>query len=110
MPDGLEFSYLHHGLIAAVVTRTISHESNETPARPECAIGSQFVNNIAYILNHFDILPFAVSADVVSFSDAAPFEDGADGRAMVFHKKPVAHIATVTIDGQRLTFQRIENH
>jgi hypothetical protein len=29
---------------------------------------------------------------------------------MVFHKKPVAHIATVTIDGQRLTFQRIENH
>ena len=58
---------------------SISHEIDKTSTRPEYAIRSQFVNYIAYILDYFDILSFAIASNVISFPDAAAFDYGADG-------------------------------
>ncbi len=58
-------------------------------------------------LHDFEVGLLVVSAYVIYFAFLAFAHNEVDSLAVVFHVKPVAHVAAVTVDGQTLSFKDI---
>ena len=65
------------------------------------------IENSGHDLNIFVLVS---SADVVSFARNTLFISEPNRRAMVVNKYPVAHIAPVAVNGQRLVVYRVGDH
>ena len=88
--------------VAAVVAGAVLDEGDQASARAEPASGRISSSRSQMVWTTSMLVALAVAADVVGLADAAAFEHGADGGAVVFDKEPVAHVPAVAVDGQRL--------
>jgi hypothetical protein len=60
-------------------------------------------------VHHIQIGFFVPAAHVIGFTQASLCQHGADGAAMVFHIQPVADLLAITVNGQGLASQRIQD-
>ena len=72
--------------------------------------GDEFVEESADGGDDLFVGALVASADVVGFADATGGEDCADGGAVVADVEPVADLEAVTVNGERLAFQRMKDH
>ena len=61
------------------------------------------VDGVDEHLDDVDVLPLVEAADVIGVGNLSLMENDVDGTSMIFNIEPVAHVLTLTIDGQRLT-------
>src|SRR5437868_1667475 len=88
----------------------IFYIGDELAMRHDGIVGADVVENGADGFDYFDIGLFVASANLVSLADSAFGQHGANGVAVISNVHPVAHIFPVTVNGQRLTLARIQNH
>ena len=67
----------------------------------------QTIDSLDNNLNDVDVLPLVEASDVVGIGNLTLMENHIDGTGMILNIQPVAHILTLTIDGQRLTMADI---
>lgn len=72
-------------------------------------VWTQFVEQCAKGMHHFDVLLLIMAADVVGLADHTFGHDFVQCTGMVFDVKPITDLVTFAVDRQRLAFQRIEN-
>ena len=61
-------------------------------------------------LDHLDVLALVGAADVVGLAGAALHQHGVDAAAEVLDVEPVADLAAVAVDRQRVAVDRVEDH
>ena len=57
-------------------------------------------------LRYFEIAPLKVAADIVNFSERGFFQNERDCFAVIFHKKPVANVFAIAIEGEWFVLHR----
>src|SRR5262250_115836 len=65
---------------------------------------------LQYGARNVDILHFTIAANVVDFAVATTVQNRIESTTMIIHMNPVAHVAAVAVDGQRLSFHGLRNH
>ena len=70
---------------------------------PALLAAEETVDGVDEHLDDVDVLPLVEAANVVGVGYLALMEDDVDGTGMILNVEPVAHVLTLTIDGQRLT-------
>src|SRR4029079_1903553 len=80
------------------MSRPILHESNEVAGSAQMA---------DYQFSHHDILPFITPADVVDLPGRTMKKYMLDRRTMVPHGQPIAALASISIESERLIVDRI---
>ena len=66
-----------------------------------------FAKRVQDGFDYFDILLFMMTAHVVNFPDPAIFQNKLNCPAMILHIQPVAHVFTISINGQGLILQSV---
>ena len=110
--------------IAAVMTRSISHNVTKSPTDAPTAIG-QFgdgwgeksmtherrIDRSANRLKQFlQIISFAVATNIVRLADAPITQRQVNRAAMITHMEPVSNVQPVSVHRQRLAVQCIDDH
>ena len=96
--------------VAPVVARAVGDEADKLRVRGVGRLWAHFIEQRADGRHDVEIRPLVPAADVVRFARTARGEYGADGAAMIAHKQPVAHLAAIAIDGQRLAGEGVRDH
>ncbi len=112
-PAELRPNLRHVDRVAAVMAGPVPDVGDELAAAGDAAPRRErpdLVENVTYRADDLDIRPLGQSADVVDLARAAPLEHRADGRAMVAHVEPVAHLQPVSVDRQRLQREGVADH
>lgn len=94
--------------VAEVVPRTVGDECDLRFVGFRARV--EFVKNTADRFDEVEVGLFVIAADVVGFARNAFFEDGAQGGAMIADVKPVADIPALSINGNGLASETLENH
>src|SRR5208282_1130081 len=96
--------------VAAVVAGAVFDERDELAVWNNRVLRTHLVEQLANGSDNLQVLFFALPTDIVSFSDAAAGEHGANGAAVILDVEPVANIFAVTIHRKRLAAARIQDH
>src|SRR5688572_12580034 len=95
--------------IAEIVTEPVGHRGQQIRIRAVHPRRS-FIENSADLVSDIDIAPLAPAAYEVGIANPAAPDDSVDGRAMVFHVKPVANVESCAIYRYRISSQRGPDH
>ena len=68
------------------------------------------VQNGAERFDQIEVRPLILAADIIAAPQGAPVHHRQQRLGVVFDIEPVAHIAAIAIDRQRLTRQRVQNN
>src|SRR5438105_5457201 len=60
-------------------------------------------------LRHLDVLVLVTAADVVDLAGTALQQDELDPRAMILDEEPVAHLAAIAVERQRLAVESVRH-
>ncbi len=96
--------------VTAVVTGAVGDKFDQLAPGTDGWIGPQLIDEVADGIDDIEIVALAVAADVVGLAEPAVLQHGANGRAMIVDKQPVADILAIAIDRKRLAFERIQDH
>ncbi len=96
--------------VTAVVTGTVLDVLDELGVGLVGGIRDELVEESAERVDDVEVGALVVAADVVGFADAAAFEYGADGAAVVEDEEPVADLLAVAVDGEGLALERVGDH
>lgn len=96
--------------IAPVMAGPIFDEGGEFVVGHDGVVRPQLVEKFTDGIDNLQIGFFATPTDIVSFSDAAAGEDGADGAAVILYVEPVANILAVAIDWERFAGASVQDH
>ena len=96
--------------VAAIMAGAIGHVRDLRFAFSSVGERPALVDERADRLHDMDVLALGVAADVVDLADAADLEHAADRGAMILDVQPVAHVASVAVDRQRLAGERLLDH
>ncbi len=81
-----------------VVTWAVCHKADELSAWTNRGVGAELINNVANGCYNIQVFALTITADIVCFPHAAVAQHGTDGRAVILHKEPIAHVAAVAIN------------
>src|SRR5665213_1992548 len=93
--------------VAAIVARAVGNERHQLRV---IATGLELVQQSADRVHHVEVRHFGVATDVVCLAGQPAREHRAYRRAMVADVEPVANVLAVTVDGEWLSGERIDDH
>ena len=70
----------------------------------QCA---RFAQRVEQFEGQFDVLQFAVAAEVVDLAGFPVSERDVDSSTMIEHVDPVSNVVAFSVDRQRFVFQRV---
>src|SRR5665213_2468195 len=93
--------------VAAIVARAVGDERHQLRV---IAAGPQLGQQVAERAHHVEVRHFGVATDVVCLALPTAREHRAYRRAMVADVEPVANVLAVTVDGEWLSGERVDDH
>ena len=69
----------------------------------------KLIHNFADLLDHRDIPTLVLAADVIFFTETPSGRNEVKRVDVILHIEPVAHIAAVAVNWERLSFERVQN-
>ena len=109
MPAELRFELARVDRIAPVVARPIGHKADQVCVRRVGGLRHKLVQQRANATHDLQVRPLVAAAHVICLARSPACKHGADGRAVVAHKQPVAHLPAIAVNGQRLARERMRD-
>lgn len=95
--------------VAVIVPFAVVDKLDALFARTDIRVWREFVEHAAHTAYEVEVGPFLVRTDIVPLPGITFLEYTYEGARMVFHIKPVPHVAAAPIYRDRLAAYRIES-